>query len=163
NSSNGFSLSADGRFVAFKSFATNLVSGDTNNATDVFVHDRQTGQTERVSVDSTGRESNNNSYDSILSADGRIDAINSIATNLVGGDTNNAADIFVHDRQTGQTERVSVDSAGVQGNRDSEIPSLSADGRFVAFNSTATNLGGGDTNNAADIFVHDRQTGQTER
>src|SRR5439155_1754636 len=156
-------LSADGRFVAFVSFATNLVAGDTNGATDVFVHDRQTGTTERVSVASDGTQGNAASAGAALSADGRFVAFHSYATNLVAGDTNGATDVFVHDRQTGTTERVSVSSGGTEGNGFSAAPALSADGRFVAFHNTATNLVAGDTNGKTDVFVHDRQTGTTER
>src|SRR5213078_3528455 len=156
-------LSADGRLVAFQSDATNLVAGDTNGATDVFVHDRQTGATERVSVTSGGRQGNGFSAGPVLSADGRFVAFHSAATNLVTGDTNGAADVFVHDRQTGTTERVSVASGGTQSNAASLGSALSADGRFVAFQSDATNLVAGDTNGATDVFVHDRQTGATER
>src|SRR5437016_7692670 len=156
-------LSADGRFVAFHSAATNLVTGDTNGAADVFVHDRQTGTTERVSVASGGTQSNAASLGSALSADGRFVAFQSDATNLVAGDTNGATDVFVRDRQTGMTERVSVASDGTQANNVSSSPALSADGRFVAFQSDATNLVAGDTNGATDVFVHDRQTGATER
>src|SRR5205809_5350390 len=156
-------LSADGRFVAFVSFATNLVAGDTNGATDVFVHDRQTDTTERVSVASGGTQSNDASLGSALSADGRFVAFQSDATNLVAGDTNGATDVFVYDRQTGMTERVSVASGGTQANNASSYPVLSADGRFVAFDSAATDLVAGDTNGASDVFVHDRQTGTTER
>src|SRR5207249_6721018 len=102
-----------------------------------------------------------------LSADGRFVAFGSDATNLVAGDTNGTTDVFVHDRQTGTTERVSVASGGgTQGNGKSggffAFPALSADGRFVAFQSDATNLVAGDTNGATDVFVHDRQTGTTE-
>ena len=156
-------LSADGRFVAFVSFATNLVAGDTNGATDVFVHDRQTGTTERVSVASDGTQGNAASAGAALSADGRFVAFHSTATNLVAGDTNGKTDVFVHDRQTGITERVSVASDGTQGNNASSYPALSADGRFVAFDSDATDLVAGDTNGTTDVFVHDRQTGTTER
>src|SRR5438132_6325767 len=156
-------LSADGRFVAFVSFAANLVAGDTNGATDVFVHDRQTGTTERVSVASDGTQGDGTSSSSALSADGRFVAYHSAATTLVAGDTNGATDVFVHDRQTGTTERVSVASGGTQGNGISAAPALSGDGRFVAFHSTATNLVAGDTNGAPDVFVHDRQAGTTER
>src|SRR5437870_3702403 len=156
-------LSADGRFIAFVSFATNLVASDTNGATDVFVHDRQTGTTERVSVASGGTESNAASLGPALSADGRFVAFHSAATNLVAGDTNGATDVFVHDRQTGTTERVSVASGGSQGDGFSAGPVLSADGRLVAFHSTATNLVARDTNGATDVFVHGRQTGTTER
>ncbi len=145
--------------MAFQSFATNLVSGDTNGQLDVFVHDRQSGATERVSVDS----GNNGSYAYSISADGRCVAFSSDANNLVSGDTNGDSDVFVHDRQSGATERVSVDSAGAQGNLDSNSPSISADGRYVAFWGWASNLVSGDTNATADVFVHDRQNGATER
>ncbi|MCE7949327.1 MAG: hypothetical protein DYG88_18055, partial [Chloroflexi bacterium CFX4] len=156
-------ISGDGRFAAFASSASNLVSGDTNNAFDVFVHDRQTGQTTRVSVASDGTQGNGNSNRAVISTDGRFVAFSSAATNLVGGDTNSREDVFVHDRQTGQTTRVSVASDGTQGNEHSIRPAISADGRYVAFLSTATNLVSGDTNGVDDVFVHDRQTGQTIR
>jgi Tol biopolymer transport system component len=159
----GPSISADGRYVAFISNASNLVLGDTNNAGDVFVHDRQTGATEIVSVDSAGIQGNSDSYTPSISADGRYVAFISNASNLVPGDTNNAGDVFVHDRQTGATEIVSVDSAGIQGNSDSYTPSISADGRYVAFISNASNLVPGDTNGNYDVFVHDRQVGITDR
>src|SRR5438093_763515 len=164
----GSALSADGRFVAFDSAATDLVAGDTNGVSDVFVHDRQTGTTERVSVASDGAQGNNASSYPALSADGRFVAFDSDATNLVAGDTNGTTDVFVHDRQTGTTERVSVASGGgTQGNGKSggffAFPALSADGRFVAFQSDATNLVAGDTNGTTDVFVHDRPTATTER
>ncbi len=157
------SLSANGRWVGFASGATNLVAGDTNEAGDVFVHDLTTGQTVRVSVDSASAQGNDSSSDPSLSANGRVVAFQSFATNLVAGDTNGAGDVFVHDRRTGQTVRVSVDSAGVQGNSSSFDPSLSANGRWVAFQSFATNLVAGDTNGDRDIFVHDLTTGETVR
>src|SRR5207244_1030496 len=153
--------SADGRFVACVSSAANLVAGDTNGATDVFVHDRQTGTTERVSVASDGTEGNAASAGAALSADGRFVAFHSTATNLVAGDTNGATDVFVHDRQTGTTERVSVDSDGTQGNGPSAGAALSADGGLVAFHGTATNLVAGDANGAYDVFVHDRAVSTT--
>jgi Tol biopolymer transport system component len=159
--SNYPSLSADGRYVAFWSNANNLVSGDTNAVTDVFVRDRQTGTTTRVSRDSAGVEGNDDSLRPSISADGRYVAFWSYATNLVTGDTNGAVDVFVRDRQTGTTTRVSRDSAGVEGNDDSYTPSISADGRYVTFESDATNLVSGDTNAMYDIFVRDRQTGTT--
>jgi Tol biopolymer transport system component len=161
--SDGPSISADGRFVAFRSSASNLVPGDGNGKDDIFVHDRQTGATERVSVDSAGNEGNGYSYGPSLSADGRFVAFRSNASNLVPGDTNGTGDDFVYDRQTDTTERVSVDGSGNQGNGESIRPEISADGRFVAFRSFASNLVPGDTNGFPDIFVHDRQTGATER
>ena len=157
------SISADGRFVAFSSEASNLVGGDTNGREDVFVHDRETGVTERVSVSSSGVQGDDASRSASISADGRLLAFLSFATNLVGGDTNGLADIFVHDRETGVTERVSVSSSGEQANLSSDYPFISGNGRFVAFSSYASNLVSGDTNDTADIFVHDRETGVTER
>jgi WD40 repeat protein len=157
------SISADGRVVAFPSHATNLVAGDNNWSMDVFVHDRTTGSTERVSVDSSGAEGNNSSGSVSISADGQVVAFSSYASNLVAGDNNGQVDVFVHDRATGITERVSVDSSGVEGNDDSDYPSISADGQVVAFWSMATNLVAGDTNASNDVFVHDRATGITER
>jgi Tol biopolymer transport system component len=163
-SSDGPSISPDGRFVVFASMADNLVAGDTNAANDVFVRDRLTGTTERVSVTSGGVEGNDQSRRPSISADGRFVAFSSDATNLVAGDSNGLWDAFVHDRQTGTTERVSVDSGGAQATGDdSTNPSISADGRFVAFDSGAVNLVAGDSNAAFDVFVHDRQTGTTER
>jgi Tol biopolymer transport system component len=157
------SMSADGRFVAFYSYASNLVAGDTNDNFDVFVHDRTTGQTSRVSAASDGDQANHSSYDPSISADGRYVAFESGASNLVAGDTNGAGDVFVHDRQTGITSRVSVSSDGDQANEINHFPSISADGRYVAFVSYASNLVPGDTNGKADVFVHDRQTGTTSR
>src|SRR5207248_6383455 len=105
------SISADGRFVAFSSYATNLVPGDTNGWADVFVHDRQTRTTERVSVGSTGNQGDRLSFYPVLSADGRFVAFVSEATNLVPGDTNRARDVFIHDRVSRTTERASVHGA----------------------------------------------------
>src|SRR5438067_11090755 len=110
--------------------------------------------TERVSVDSAGNEQIGPPPDGptpppSISADGRFVAFDSRATNLVPGDTNGRSDVFVHDRQTRRTERVSVDSAGTQADAESASPALSADGRFVAFSSSATNLVPGDTNGQA--------------
>ena len=157
------SISADGRYVAFSSDAPNLVPGDTNDALDVFVHDRETGTTSRVSVDSAGTQAEGVSGFTSISADGRYVAFGSRAPNLVPGDTNDALDVFVHDRTTGTTSRVSVDSAGSQAEGGSAFTSISADGRYVAFGSAAPNLVPGDTNDALDVFVRDRETGTTSR
>ena len=154
-------LSANGRFVAFVSEATNLVAGDTNGVNDIFIHDRQTSITSRVSVSSDGAEANGASYEPTLSDDGRFVAFYSHASNLVAGDTNVSPDIFVHNRETGVTSLVSVNSDGIQGNRPSFYPALSVDGRFVAFSSQSTNLVAEDTNGIDDVFIHDRQTGVT--
>jgi cysteine-rich repeat protein len=157
------SLSHDGRRVAFVSLASNLVGGDTNNTFDVFVHDRTTATTVRVSVDSAGMQTNGPSFAPRLSADGLMIVFHSQATNLVAGDTNGVSDVFVHDLATGTTSRVSVGSMGEQGNFASTAGTLSADGRFAAFTSDASTLVASDTNGATDVFVHDRSTGMTER
>jgi len=149
------SISADGRYVAFASGASNLVPGDTNNSADCFVHDRQTGQTTCVSVALDGAPGNSASFNPSVSADGRYVAFQSSATNIVSGDTNGKFDIFVHDRQTGQTTRVSVASGDAQGNNASTDSSISADGRYVVFASDASNLVPGDTC-CHDVFVRDR-------
>ena len=156
-------ISVTGHFVAFESFASNLVGGDTNGVQDVFVHDPITGRTNRVSVDSTGHQGNGDSFGPVISAAGRFIAFASFAANLVAGDTNGVLDVFVHDRHTGITTRVSVDSAGGQGNGHSFDPAISANGRFVSFLSAASNLVLDDTNGIIDIFVHDRSTGGTTR
>jgi len=166
NTAYACSISADGRFVAFDSDASNLVANDTNNSVDTFIHDRQTGATSLVSVDSAGNQASNNLIIFGLpkiSGDGRFVAFGSAASDLVANDTNGTLDVFVHDRQTAVTTRVSVDSAGVEGNGFSGVPSISADGRFVAFESLASNLVANDSNGTRDAFVHDRQTGSTTR
>jgi len=149
------SLSGDGQIVAFESQASNLVAGDTNGASDVFVRDRQAGTTTRVSIATGGAQADGPSYFAATAGNGRFITFYSHATNLVAGDTNAAPDVFVHDRQAGTTTRVSVGSTGAQGNGDSVNPTISADGRFVAFESQASNLVSGDTNNVADVFVRD--------
>ena len=156
-------LSADGRFVAFESDATNLVAGDGNGTRDIFVYDRERETTTRVSVDQQGGDANEGSYNSVLSADGRFVAFESDATNLVMGDENETLDIFVYDRQTGNTTRVSVAPQGRDPNGASYQPAFSADGRYVAFGSWASNLVAGDGNGTGDIFVYDRQTETTRR
>jgi Tol biopolymer transport system component len=167
--SNGFSglfgiaISSDGRYVAFESQAGNLVLGDTNGARDIFLRDLVSGTTERVSVGSNGAQGDADSLHPSISPDGRYVAFESDATNLVPADTNGQGDVFVRDRLSGITELASVSTPGAQGNGRSQIPSISADGRYVAFASEATNLVSGDTNGRVDIFVRDRHAGTTER
>ena len=160
------SMSADGRYVAFISAASNLVPGDTNRGLDVFVQDRQTGQTTRVNVDSAGTQADGDALwgagKTIISADGRYVAFVSQASNLVAGDTNGWRDVFVHDRKAGRTARVSVSSAGTEGDSASGGPVISSDGRYVAFDSSATNLAPTDANgHAPDVFIHDLRSGET--
>ena len=162
--SHGASISADGRYVAFYSYANNLVPGEQNRFPQVYVHDRVNDITERVSIASDGTLGNASSYDTAINADGRYVAFSSQADNLVPGDTNGVtSDIFVRDRLNNTTERVSVASDGSEGNGRSALVSISADGQTLAFLSSASNLVAGDTNNATDIFVHNRITRITER
>lgn len=168
------SVSARGRVVAFRSYATDLVRGDSNGIPDVFVRDRRRGVTERVNVSSRGEEANDATFRGMLSADGRFVGFRSRATNLVPGDTNDALDVFVHDRVTGRTTRISVSSSAAQARATGfdeharhdlfmSRPFLSADGRFAAFTSRASNLVRGDRNGDPDVFVHDLETGRTIR
>jgi Tol biopolymer transport system component len=157
------SLSADGRLVVYDSASTNLVAGDLNGAIDVFLLDRTTGTTTRLSVDANGLEGDADSDYPALSSDGLVAAFSSSATNLVAGDTNGQDDIFVRDLVTGTLERVSVDAAGMQGDKQAARPRLSADGRFVTFYSNSTHLVPGDGNKVSDVFVVDRALGTIER
>jgi Tol biopolymer transport system component len=160
NDSYAPSISTDGRYVAFESIATDLVAGDSNGKGDIFVHDLQTGTTTRVSVGLAGAEGNGDSSSCSISSDGRYVAFVSDADNLlgVGNDNNGFFDVFVHDLQTGTTTRVSVNSAGTEGNDTSSDPSISANGKYVAFESDATNLVASDNNNIFDIFVYERES-----
>jgi Tol biopolymer transport system component len=156
-------ISADGRFVAFRSGATNLVAGDTNGHWDVFVRDRVAQVTGRVSVGPGGQQANGRSRKPAISADGRFVTFQSSASNLVAGDTNGHNDVFVRDRVAQVTRRISVGPGGQQANSFSANPAISAGGRFVAFQSVASNLVAGDTNNANDVFVRDRAAQLTRR
>jgi hypothetical protein len=162
--SQGQDISADGRYVSFASKASNAVANDTSAADtyDIFVRDRQNGTTERVSVDSSGNQANGTSQSATISADGRYVSFGSDAANLVANNANSRIqDVFMHDRQTGATELVSVNSSGAQSNSGSAFSSMSADGRYVAFGSNGSNLVANDTNNAYDIFVHERAGSDT--
>jgi Tol biopolymer transport system component len=151
-------LSRDARFVCFSSYATNLVSGDTNSQPDVFVRDLVAGSTERISVASDGSQANSSSWVCAISSNGRFVAFQSYASNLVAGDTNAKPDIFIRDRQIGQTALVSMAVGGAQSNAESYNPSISDDGRYVAFHASASNLVANDTNGCFDVFVFDRNT-----
>ena len=159
----------DGRYVTFSSSASNLVTGDTNNISDVFLRDTLLGTTQRINIAYDGSQANytlEGSFSlpwSSISADGRYIAFDSSSTNLVKDDTNNVRDIFLRDTLLNTTTRISVASDGSEGNGYSFYPIISGNGRYVLFSSRATNLVTGDTNDALDIFVHDIQTGVTER
>lgn len=160
------SISGNGRYIAFYSEADNLVVGDTNDKPDIFIHDVQTGVTSRISISSSGEQSNDGSIGSSLSHDGHFVAFSSSATNIITGDTNNSCDLdgdlifaencpdaFIHNRQTGQTIRISVGLGGIQGNLATQSPVVSSNGQFAVFSSNASNLVAGDTNGTADVFL----------
>jgi uncharacterized repeat protein (TIGR01451 family) len=157
-------MTPDGRFVVFASLASNLVPGDTNGVGDVFVRDRRTAVTERVSLGLKGAEGNGDSNFAgfstapSISDDGRYVAFKSDASNLVRGDRNGVTDVFVRDRVAGMTERISVDSAGNEAPGGGDDPSISPDGRYVAFETS-----GFDGDFAQDIYLRDRTAGTTTR
>jgi Tol biopolymer transport system component len=155
-------VSADGRFVVFESDATNLVAADGNGLRDVFLRDRHLGTTIRVSEALGGGDAAGQSNYPSISEDGRWIAFTSEAPDLVIGDTNGFQDVFVFDRQSGQISRVSMGWGGSEGNGDSRTPSISGDGRYVAFRSNATNLLPGSMESSKHIYVCDRQTGENE-
>jgi hypothetical protein len=168
------SIDADGRFVAFRSYAPNLVFGDWNGLADVFVRDRRDDWTERVNVSSIGKVADGATFRGMLSGDGRYVGFRSRADNLVPGDTNDALDVFVRDRVTGITRRISVASDGAEADASGfdhgwrasffmSRPFLSENGRYAAFTSRAPNLVQDDDNGKADVFVHDLWTGRTIR
>jgi Tol biopolymer transport system component len=162
----GATLSSDGRYIAFGSDASNLTPGDTNQNTDVFVHDMSTGITSRVSVATDGSQGSggeSGSYGGAISGDGRYVGFQSDTENLVAGDHNGAFDVLLHDRRSGATTLVSTPGSGRQANGDSLWPTLSAHGRYIAFDSDASNLTPGDTNRDSDVFVFDRQTSAMSR
>jgi len=156
-------VSADGRYLVFASEASNLVSGDSNGVADVFLRDRVSKQTKRVSLGPGSVQANGPAYNPAISADGRFVAFASDANNLVSGDSNGSTDVFVRDLAAGVTTRVSINSSAVQGNGDSYEPALNADGSKVAFTSLASNLAASDSNGVADVFVRDRTANTTSR
>jgi len=153
-------ISRNGRFVAFESFATNLVENDNNQHADIFLHNRSTGQTILVSVSSNGTQGNGDSLEPAISDNGRVIAFESIASNLVNGDLNESFDIFVRDLTNGQTRRISTAANRRSSNGHSLEPSISGDGRIVVFTSFASDLVANDNNQASDVFLHNRATGQ---
>jgi Tol biopolymer transport system component len=156
-------LSLDGRWIAFSSDATNLTAGDTNRAADVFVKDLKTSRLTRASVTASGAQANGASYSPSLSVDGRWLAFASTATNLVSGDTNGFADIFLRDMTTGKINRLSVPTWGGQTDAASNDPFVSLFGDYVTFQSEASNLSTQDGNGVADAFVRDVRRAKTER
>jgi Tol biopolymer transport system component len=161
----GPSISADGRYAVFSSFATNLVEGFTEyeniwGYSSIYVHDLVTGETSLVSISSDGTQANGSSWLHAISADGRYVAFSSIATNLVEGVTDGYESIYLHDRVTGETKFISISNYVMNGYERFWGSSISADGRYIAFASSADNLVEGDTNGVSDIFVRDLGTGK---
>lgn len=161
-------ISGDGRWIAFVSGATTLVPNDTNGSADIFVYERTTATVSRVSLSSSGGQANASSTAPAISADGRIVVFQSLASNLVRGDTNgsldplvNRYDVFIHDRQSGATRRINIDSKSRQVAGDSGSPAVSADGRVIAFDSSASKLAPGDENGSRDVFIRDRRAAST--
>ncbi|HSW66174.1 MAG TPA: hypothetical protein VLI54_03490 [Bacillota bacterium] len=154
-------VSGDGRYVAFSSSANNLVSGDTNGTPDIFVRDTVSSTTARVSVSSAGAQANGGSGQPRISYDGRYVVFESAATNLVGSDANGKDDVFVHDRQMGTTTIASINSSSSQGDQISYFPDISADGRFVVFESPSTNLVSGVSGYGIgdQVYIKDMSTG----
>jgi Tol biopolymer transport system component len=155
----GISVSGDGRLVAFASDASNLVPGDTNGVRDVFVRDLVAGTTERVSLGESGQQGNGLSMNPSITPDGAFLVFQSRASNLVAGDTNGADDIFLRDLVAGTTKLITANENGQLANGFSETPAISADGRSVAFTSSATNLVFGDHNGLPDVFVKSLSSG----
>jgi Tol biopolymer transport system component len=156
-------ISATGRYVAFDSYATNMVPDDLNGGFDVFVRDRVEHTTERVSVDSSGAEADGESTSAAISSNGRFVVFESGADNLDPADTNQFVDVFVHDRKTGATQLVSAGVGGVAGDDISVNADISGDGRYIAFASKASNVVANDANGSiADVFVRDRVAGTTQ-
>lgn len=156
-------ISYDNQLILFTSSANNLIEGDANNASDVFSYNMLSGDINLISTDSSGVQGNDSSSISSLSVDGRYITFVSRATNLVLNDTNDSFDVFLRDTQTGEVERISVDSDGFQSDGHSGNPVISLDGRYIAFESSATNLVADDSNGKMDVFLHDTYTGQTIR
>lgn len=160
----GTSVSADGHYVVFTSSASNLVPNDTNNASDVFLRDNQTGTTELISVSSTGVQGDQGGYGGLVSADGRYVAFTSDSTNLVANDTNASTDVFLRDRTLKTTTRVSLRSGGTQADGSSYLSSMTPDAGLVVFDSFATDLiGTADTNGVGDVYIRDRVGSTTKR
>ncbi len=161
--SDSATISDDGRWIAFSSFASNLVAGDSDAFADIFLVDLSLNTIISVSRQATGRLGNNDSESPVISGDGRFVAFVSDASNLVAGDTNALGDIFVYDTTAQSIRRVNTSSSGAEANGFTYPPQISGNGRSVLFQSLASNLVEGDLNTASDLFVYDLETGSIER
>lgn len=161
--SDSAAASSDGEWIAFSSFANNIVPNDTDNFADVFLYNRTTRSVESISIAANGVQGNNDSEEPRISSDGRFVAFVSDASNLVANDRNGLGDAFLYDRVTRSIQRVNVSNSGAESNGFTFPPAISGDGRYVAFQSLASNLAVSDTNRNSDLFVYDRTTKTTER
>ncbi len=161
--SDSASSSSDGDWIAFSSFANNIVPNDFDNFADVFLYNRTTKTVESISRAANGVQGNNDSEEPHISSDGRFIAFVSDASNLVANDRNGLGDVFLYDRTTRSIQRVNVSSTGIESNGFTFPPSMSGNGRFVVFQSLASNLVPGDINRNSDLFVFDRIILTTER
>lgn len=167
-SSDSAAISPDGRFVTFDSDADNLSAADDNSVGNIFLRDVEAGTTTLITRQSNGdggAGANAASYDPSVSAGGRFVSFDSGADNLSTEDNNAFGNIFRRDVQTGTTTLVSraAGAGGAVGDAESDSTSISADGRYVAFESSASNLLPGDTNATDDIYVRDMDTGAVAR
>lgn len=151
----GGTVSADGRYVAFTSAATNLVPHDTAKAFDVFVRDLVAKKTYRISTTGNGQNGNAMSFRAEISGNGRYVAYTSLATNLVPGLTNHGSLVYVYDMVTRKTAVASVSSSGAQANSDAQAPTISGSGRYVGYSSRATNLSPDATDHRWNVYVRD--------
>ncbi|MFA0833580.1 MAG: Ig-like domain-containing protein [Methanobacterium formicicum] len=156
------SISSDGCYVTFYSYASNLVENDTNGVNDIFVYNRLLKTIKLISISFNGEEANSDSYEPFISTDGNFIVFTSYASNLVENDTNDASDVFVFHQKLNTIKRVSVSFDDGNGNNDSFEPCISSDGRYIAFSSFASNLVENDTN-IRDVFIFDQISGVTER
>jgi Tol biopolymer transport system component len=155
-------ISKDGRFLAFRSSTQGEFLGYPRRGRDhVFLWDARTGAMKRISQAADGGDANNDSFPTSVSADGRYVLFTSHASNIVPGDTNDSMDVFMWDGQTGTTTMISRAADGTGADGHSRHASASDDGRYIAYQSEATNIVAGDTNGAPDVFVLDRRTGTT--
>jgi Tol biopolymer transport system component len=157
-------ISADGRYVAFSSRATNLLPEDTDAIADVYLFDRVTGELELLSISSSGNKGNADSGKPSISADGRLVVFESLATNFGGGSSRPGSDVFLRDRDIGRTQLISLNpDTSAAGNAESNNPVISSDGRLIAFDSAASNLIANDTNGLRDVYVYIREQRRQQR
>ena len=161
--SDSAAASSDGDWIVFSSFANNIAPNDTDEFADVFLYNRKTRRVESISIAANGVQGNGDSEEPRISNDGRYITFKSDASNLVANDRNGFGDAFVYDRETRSIQRVNVSNSGAESNDFTFAPVVSGNGRYIAFQSDASNLVYGDNVGSSDLFVYDRTTKTTER